>query len=152
MSERLTIDDVRESVREFAIAMEEKLRKNDDKGHWANLDFQYFYKRLHDEYIELGETEELPCDKCGQVVPHPDQQMDEAVDCGNFAMMIFDNNRKEIRGNIPRRLVSIGYICPVCKTIQDKQCAFTDGCFNCGTLSPPEEMIEVFGKECLKDE
>jgi len=73
---------LRPEVREFAEAMERKLRKNDaERGNsWKISPMSYLLERLEDEVRELrnaildGNTFILP----------------EAADVGNFVMMIID--------------------------------------------------------------
>ena len=83
---------LRPEVRAFAEAMELKLRKNDFKGGWDDYDPIDLYPFL------MKETEEL--------YEHLDYQPDgglgparEAIDVGNYAMMIFDQSRKRMARN-----------------------------------------------------
>lgn len=74
--------ELRPSVRVFAEAMEERLRENDDKGGWGKNEcsIEYLERRLIEEFAEyLGE-------KSCETGNSPAW---EAVDMGNFAMMLF---------------------------------------------------------------
>jgi hypothetical protein len=72
---------IRPEVRRLALAMEAKLRKNDEKGGWADMDQWQMYHRMIDECREL--TNAL-------VGMNPKFILDECADVANFAMMIAD--------------------------------------------------------------
>jgi hypothetical protein len=71
---------LRPAVAEFAAQLEEKLRKNDDKGGWEICSFQYLIKRLEQEVEELKGAETTWLTN------------GEAIDVAAFAMMIWENN------------------------------------------------------------
>ena len=73
---------MRPEVRDFAEAMEDKLRINDSKGGWLECDLTYLKERLEDEVGELlrADTDEDICDEC--------------CDVANFAMMIYDRSKE----------------------------------------------------------
>jgi NTP pyrophosphatase (non-canonical NTP hydrolase) len=73
---------MREEVKEFAQAMEEKLAANDDKGGWDNERIQWLFARLVEEVGELAMA--LYDEKYT-----PYEIKSEAVDVANLAMMIF---------------------------------------------------------------
>lgn len=78
------IDDVREEVANFAVAMEEKLAKHDDgKGEsgWRKDDTFALLQRLREETQELAD--DLRFLRLGDA-------MEECTDVANFAMMIWD--------------------------------------------------------------
>lgn len=72
---------LRQSVRQFAQAMELKLRKNDHKGGWENCSDEYLIANI------VSETAELLHDRADGLT----ESGDEAVDIANYAMMYFDN-------------------------------------------------------------
>jgi len=72
---------IRKEVMWFARRMELKLRENDHKDHWTGCDFEYLFRRLMEESTELHAA-------------FLDDQIDEAADVANFAMMIADNAHK----------------------------------------------------------
>lgn len=73
---------LRPSVRRFANGMEVVLRQNDHKPGWQGDSLDSLMKRLREESDELEE-----CITSG----HPMDILSEALDVGNFAMMIVDN-------------------------------------------------------------
>jgi hypothetical protein len=83
-SKELTTMDVRPAVRNFAEAMERKLRKTDYKSCWSEETLQALQSKLVYEVSEL--EDELKADplSLGMI-------KGEAVDVANYAMMIFDN-------------------------------------------------------------
>jgi hypothetical protein len=93
-TEREKVLDCRQEVKDFAVLMEQKLRKNDHKTHWKNCNQEYLLTRLDEEVKELRDCFFIysPCDMNflmdGQ---HEDRIPDEAVDVANFAMMLWDN-------------------------------------------------------------
>lgn len=84
----------RQEVKDFAVLMEQKLRKNDHKKHWKNCNQEYLLTRLDEEVKELHDCfffyspGELNFLMDGQ---HEDRIPGEAVDVANFAMMLWDN-------------------------------------------------------------
>jgi len=70
---------VRLEIRELAHAMEVKMRKNDHKGGWEDMDVGELIERLLQEVGEL--TKAL-------IAEGSDHVRDECVDVANFAMMI----------------------------------------------------------------
>lgn len=75
-----TID--RMAVEDFAKAMIEKLSRNSHKAHWSKMPNSYLLFRLKQEVSELEEA----------IASGSSERIcDEAKDCGNFSMMIFDN-------------------------------------------------------------
>jgi hypothetical protein len=83
--ERVTL---RPAVRRFAEAMERALRKHDgDRGRrgWAKDGRRALFRRLQEELDELEFA-------LGDYSPRRELRK-EAVDVGNFAMMLFDVSR-----------------------------------------------------------
>lgn len=78
--------DVRSEVADFAVAMEQKLRKKDDKTHWRERPVEAL-KRLM-----LLEIEEF---KVAHEFFGPDEAMDELRDIANYAMILWDRIRIE---------------------------------------------------------
>lgn len=100
-SEREKVLDCRQEVKDFAVLMEQKLRKNDHKISWKKCNQEYLLQRLDDEVKELHECFFIysPADMNflmdGQ---HEDRIPGEAADVANFAMMLWDNfGDKELR-------------------------------------------------------
>lgn len=78
---------IRESVLFFAAEMDKKLRENDHKGDWLDLDLGYLQQRLLEEVNELFQSIKQGDNK---------NSIKEAADVGNFSMMIADIiHRKE---------------------------------------------------------
>ncbi len=73
---------VRQSVKEFAEAMELVLRENDHKSGWDYISIKDLITRMRQELVEL-ERSFNNCD--------PEGVIHEATDVANFAMMIHDN-------------------------------------------------------------
>jgi hypothetical protein len=87
----LTLDDVREEVKKFAIAMEERLRENDWKGYlddvngWESMSRQKLFNELTFEAVTLSvsiHTRSRPRILTG------------SVDVANYSMMLFDNESR----------------------------------------------------------
>lgn len=100
-SEQEKVLDCRQEVKDFAVLMEQKLRKNDHKISWKKCNQEYLLQRLDDEVKELHECFFIysPADMNflmdGQ---HEDRIPGEAADVANFAMMLWDNfGDKELR-------------------------------------------------------
>ena len=68
----------RKEVKDFAMAMEEKLQKNDHRPHWRGDSIQYLLGRMNDEWNELGDALK------GEGDPR-----EELIDIANFAMMLW---------------------------------------------------------------
>ena len=81
------ITGIRVEVLNFALLMEEKLKKNDHKGGWENCDNNYLMGSLEAEVYELScaiDSNNIFLQK-------------ECADVANYAMMIADNsNRKKL--------------------------------------------------------
>lgn len=96
----------RESVVDFSIIMERKLRENDYKGGWDDCDIDWLFKRAQEELGELREvlreSDSFDCN-CPDV-DYENEIVSEAADVANFIMMILDrmslieNNRGIKRG------------------------------------------------------
>jgi len=70
----------RKEVRWFAKQMEWKLTLNDDKTGWLGV--------VHEQFINEIEL------RCRRILMHRGNSLANAVDIGNYAMMIADNERK----------------------------------------------------------
>lgn len=82
----------RKVVREFSDEMEKILQDNDDKGGWSESSTYYLLKRLDEEVKELKNA----LSSTGVGYLHPiDDILKEAIDVANFAMMIWDNHRRQ---------------------------------------------------------
>jgi hypothetical protein len=84
------VQGVRLEVAEFAVAMEQKLRKKDEKTHWRERPIEAL-KRLM-----LLEVEEF---KVAHEFFGPDEAMDELRDIANYAMILWDRIRVEKQEN-----------------------------------------------------
>lgn len=90
----------RDSVKAFADAMEEKLRKNDHKNDgfgdcgWERCTYQYLSTRLVQEIKEMKKA-------IGLGKP-PKDVLDECADVANFCMMIAENYQREQENWRPR--------------------------------------------------
>ena len=73
---------LRPEVRAFAIAMEKKLRQNDDKGGWYGCNPRWLLGRVREEVDELDGA-----------VNHGGCVLSEATDVANFAMMTACNDQ-----------------------------------------------------------
>lgn len=80
------VQGVRPEVAEFAVAMEQKLRKKDGKTHWRERPIEAL-KRLM-----LLEVEEF---KVAHEFFGPDEAMDELRDIANYALILWDRIRIE---------------------------------------------------------
>lgn len=83
--EEIKIDDVRLEVKNFAIAMEKMLRKNDYKGGWLKETPSYFVNRI------IAHSGRL----CDDVLY--EDLYDSMIDCvniANYCMMLYDNIEK----------------------------------------------------------
>lgn len=83
-------EQIRKSVMRFAEEMERQLREHDDRGGWEDGQCtpEWLLERLKDEIIELEEAMEEPENRIVNVTH-------ESADVANFAMMIFDVEKKE---------------------------------------------------------
>lgn len=73
---------VRPAVRDFALEMERKLARHDNRPGWEHEEGRWLLSRLMDEAVELSDA--LRKGDIATIV-------DEAADVANFAMMIADN-------------------------------------------------------------
>lgn len=87
----LTFDDVRDEVKNFAVAMEQALRENDwrgyleDKNGWESMSRQKLFYELSYEAVNLSvavQSRSKP------------RIMAKSTDVGNYAMMLFDNEMR----------------------------------------------------------
>lgn len=83
---------LRSSVKQFAQAMERKLRENDHKGGWDETTDACLIERLFEEANELSWAMSRVGDG---PPPDPHRVVDECADVANFAMMIADKARKD---------------------------------------------------------
>ena len=72
---------LRPSVQRFAEAMEEQLRKHDDRPGWRNADWAYLSEEMGDHIDTLIERSNDPIFGTQAIVS-------SAADIGNFAMML----------------------------------------------------------------
>lgn len=77
---------MRKAVSDFAQAMEEKLRRHDDRRGWDECEIDFLFNRLLQEVAELHEV--MCLNRIS--ISTPKKVKDEAVDVANFAMMIWD--------------------------------------------------------------
>jgi hypothetical protein len=94
--------EVRESVMAFALAMEDKLRRLDDKkGPWEDLRGDYLLSRAFQEAGELVKamidfvTAKILDDE--NLSQYEEAVMGECVDVANFVMMIFSQNHPKLK-------------------------------------------------------
>ena len=86
------------SVTQFGFDMLRKLRKNSHKAHWNTVTHWYLFGRLNEEVSELSKA----LNKRYSIQPTADRKelsqaiIDECADVANFAMMIADNERKNV--------------------------------------------------------
>jgi NTP pyrophosphatase (non-canonical NTP hydrolase) len=81
------LDILRPDVLHFALSMEKKLRKHDDRGGWKDCGIDWLFERLLVETCELGEDVK----KYTRMNVNTSDVAREADDVGNFAMMIHSN-------------------------------------------------------------
>ncbi len=81
----------REQVRDFAEEMERKLARNDHKRGWLELPVEALMLKL------CVEIEELRIALDYETI---EEAMAEAVDVGNFAMMVWDRLRTSKNGDV----------------------------------------------------
>lgn len=89
--------DARAELQDFSAHMERKLSKRDAYGGWRHLPLPYLKEKLKNEINELLVALEYES---------PTEVMDEAVDCANFCMFIWDVMRSmpDERKGIVRRV------------------------------------------------
>mgnify|MGYP000845580802 FL=1 len=83
--EELKIDDVRPEVKNFAIAMEKRLRKNDFKGGWNKENLAYFVIKIFEHSRQLRND-----------ILYNDLYFSK-IDCiniSNYCMILYDNIEK----------------------------------------------------------
>jgi hypothetical protein len=87
----LTFDNVRDEVKNFAIAMEQALRDNEwrgyleDKNGWESMSRQKLFYELSYEAVNLSvavQSRSKP------------RIISKSIDVGNYAMMLFDNESR----------------------------------------------------------
>jgi hypothetical protein len=83
----LTLDDVREPVKKFAIAMEQRLRKNDWKIPWSTLSRTILLNEIVHQVISVTN---------GVHARDSKKICKESADIANFAMMMYDNEVAKI--------------------------------------------------------
>ena len=84
----------RAAVRRFGPEKERVLRKNDYKGGWKGMRHPEIIQRLHQELHEL-EREIIIWQHLHRDSDRlPEKLIAEAVDVGNFTMMILDNHSR----------------------------------------------------------
>jgi hypothetical protein len=81
--------EIRDEVMRFALAMEEKLRKNEHKTHWSLCPIGYLIDRMDEKHIGIHNAFRSHGLTCG-----PEELMEESAHLGNYAMMIYDNARR----------------------------------------------------------
>jgi hypothetical protein len=72
---------MRDEVKSFASAMEQKLQKRDGYGGWRHLPLEYLREKLQAEVREL---------EISLRYEPTDEVMNECVDVANFCMFIYD--------------------------------------------------------------
>ncbi len=80
---------LRPEVQRFAVAMEEKLRKHDDRMGWSDCPPGHLLRRLRNETNELAAAVQSVT-RSTYPERHAADVRSEAADVGNFAMMIAD--------------------------------------------------------------
>ena len=83
--QELKIDDVRPEVKNFAIAMEKRLRKNDFKGGWHNEKPTYFVNKIFEHSRQLR-NDILYNDLYYSTI--------DCINIANYCMMLCDNIEK----------------------------------------------------------
>jgi len=94
---------IRKTVRDFALLMEIKLRKNEHKGVWSKCNQEYLLTRLDEEVRELHECFFFysPGDMNFFIdAQHEDKIPGEAADVANIAMMLWIISEKN-KGSEP---------------------------------------------------
>jgi len=87
---RTILDKPRIEVMTFAMAMESKLRMNDEKGGWKDCDNSWLLQRAREE---LDELEKAMLSRNST----PLDIQNECADVANFVMMITDNIKSNQR-------------------------------------------------------
>jgi len=86
---------VRSEVKAFSEIMEQKLKENDHKSHWGNLENSWLIGRLKDELKELENAIYKAPSQDAEWQEKLDIELQrECADIANFAMMIADNVKK----------------------------------------------------------
>ena len=80
---------MRESVKEFANAMERVLKENDHKDGWENLDAYHLLGRIDEERDELFRAIDRFYESEDDNATT--NMLDEVIDIANFCMMLYDN-------------------------------------------------------------
>ena len=76
------MNQARQSVENFAKAMEETLKDNDHKGGWDMMPRKELFLRLHEEMMEVD---------CSYYPPMDHQRLKkELTDVANFCMMLWE--------------------------------------------------------------
>ena len=83
--EELKIDDVRPEVKNFAIAMEKRLRENDFKGGWNEEKPEYFVNKIIKHLRRLNND---------VIYIDLDYSKIECINVSNYCMMLYDNIEK----------------------------------------------------------
>lgn len=83
--QELKIDDVRPEVKNFAIAMEKRLRKNDFKCGWHNKKPSYFVNKIVEHTSQLRD-DVLYNDLYFSII--------DCINISNYCMMLYDNIEK----------------------------------------------------------
>jgi hypothetical protein len=90
VSEKISIQDCRDEVKQFACLMEQKLREHDGIRTWKDANQGYLYQRLTDEIQELH-LSLFPIPFQFEYGPRQKEEiLKECADVANFAMMIWD--------------------------------------------------------------
>jgi len=91
---------MRESVKEFADAMERVLKDNDHKDGWKNLNAYHLLGRIDEERDELFRAmdrfyrDENAIGNQKLAKKDLNDMLDEAIDIANFCMMLYDNYKE----------------------------------------------------------
>lgn len=80
--QELKIDDVRPEVKNFAIAMEKRLRKNDYKGGWRKEKPAYFVNKI------IKHSRQLRNDVLYNELYY---SIIDCINISNYCMMLYDN-------------------------------------------------------------
>lgn len=91
---------MRQEVKDFADAMEERLQANDYKGGWDNCRLDWLWKRIAGEHAELmWVLHEVKAETMDEnITPEAAKKIiKECADVANFAMMIADRVKYKIQ-------------------------------------------------------
>ncbi len=86
--------EMRDVVKWFARAMEQRLKENDHKGGWERCTDEYLFRRLVEEVGELSIAIHDTSSEREELV------LKEAADVANFTMMIVDNATANIHSKL----------------------------------------------------